>query len=186
MTFHLHGSKSASTVFPGHQMRYDQSALHQAKTIPGCAVLTNILKWEGFLPVDGVTILTSNQVAGFKSHLPDERGIQGLHYSDDLKQDTMPTLDRVTKAGTAGLGCQSIEEPIILLELVSSNVSGTTSVSKYSQNQAAIANVLLKEQFFKSNNGSSRTMMREWKEAANNSVDNSHTFTTKTRADNAP
>ena len=99
---------------------------------------------------------------------------------------TMPSSDRSAKAGKANLDSQRTSEPIMLLEHVSSDVPGTTSMSKYSRNQAAIADVLLKEQFLKKIDSSARARIAEWKEAASNSEDNSHTFTTKKHINNAP
>ena len=92
--FNVHGSTGAKTVYPGHQMRYDQSALHLMKTIPGCEILATVFKQNRLLPADGVSITTNEQVAGFKSHAADERGISGLHYSDHLNRDTMPSSER--------------------------------------------------------------------------------------------
>jgi hypothetical protein len=74
----------------------------------------------------------------------------------------------------------------MLLEFVSSTVvPDAPPVSKYTRNKADIGNVLLKNQFFKSITGCSQGRIIEWKVAAGNSNDNSHTFTTKPRSDNA-
>jgi hypothetical protein len=99
MLFWFHGAIGARNIFPGHQMRYDQSALHKAKTIPGCLFLTEIFIQERLMPAEGVTILTNNQVGGIRSHLPHERGIQGLHHSERLGRDTMPSSERGSLGG---------------------------------------------------------------------------------------
>ena len=56
--------------------------------------LATVFKQNRLLPVDGVSITTSKQVAGIKSHAADERGISGLHFSDHLGRDTMPSSER--------------------------------------------------------------------------------------------
>jgi len=90
--------------------------------------------------------------------------------------------------GSESLGIQNTEEPLMLLQLVSSTVEpDAPPVSKYSRNQAEILDVLLKNQFFKSVNGNTKLKIKEWKDAAGDSSDdNSHTFMTKLRKDNAP
>jgi hypothetical protein len=84
------------------------------------------------------------------------------------------------------LGSQRTSEPLMLLEFVSSTVvPDAPPVSKYTQNQADVGDVLLKNQFFKSITGSSRTRILEWKVAAGDSNDNSHIFTTKQTRNNS-
>ena len=74
----------------------------------------------------------------------------------------------------------------MLLQLVSSTVEpDAPPMSKITRNQADIVDVLLKNQFFKKNTGQTRARIKEWKDAASNSDDNSHPFTTKPRSTNA-
>ena len=101
MIFSVHGSTGAKTVYPGHQMRYDQSALHLMKTIPGCEILATVFKQNRLLPVDGVSITTSEQVAGFRSHATDPNCEPGEHWMEKENRYSMPTLERVTNAGMA-------------------------------------------------------------------------------------
>jgi len=250
--FSVHGSIGGKTVYPGHQKRYDQSALHLMKTIPGCAFLTTVFIQNRLLPADGVSVSTSEQVAGIKSHLSDERGVKGLHFSIPLDRYTLPSRERglesaatdedekrgthlkrngvgagvvktpsmsarglesaatdedekrgahlkrqgegagvvktmsMSARGSASLGSQRIERPIMLLQLVSSTVEpDAPPMSKITRNQADIVDVLLKNQFFKKNTGQTRARIKEWKDAASNSDDNSHPFTTKPRSTNA-
>ena len=82
-------------------MRYDQSALYLAKTIPGCLFLTKIFIQERLMPAEGVTILTSKQVAGIKSHATDEGCEAGEHWMEKEGRNSLSTLARVTKAGIA-------------------------------------------------------------------------------------
>ena len=96
-------------------------------------------------------------------------------------------VDLTPSMSARRLGSQNTEEPIMLLELVSSTkVTVAEIVPQYTRNQADVAAVLLKNQFFNKINGRSRTRISEWKSAADDSNDNSHTFTTKPRSDNAP
>jgi hypothetical protein len=62
-------------------------------------------------------------------------------------------------------------------------------VKKFTRNQADIADVLLKNQFFKTINSKSWARIKEYKDIANNSDDKSHPFTTNKRGlrdDSAP
>ena len=92
--FYIHGSIGAENVFPGRQMRYDESVLYQAKTIPGCLFLTKIFIHERLMPAEGVTILTSKQVGGIKSNATDPDCEKGVHYSNQLQRETMSSSER--------------------------------------------------------------------------------------------
>ena len=205
--FSVHGSIGGKTVYPGHQKRYDQSALHLMKTIPGCEILATVFKQNRLLPADGVSITTSEQVSGFKSHAADERGISGLHYSDHLNRDTMPSSERgslgaaesnrTDERGISGLyfsenlqrdttsmsdrrlGFQNTKNPLMLLRLMSSSKVPVESFEpKYTRSNTDIGAVLTIEQFIKSFNSCARERVRKWKDAAINSKSNSHPFTT--------
>jgi len=84
-------------------MRYDQSALHLMKTIPGCEILARVFKQNRLLPADGVSITTNEQVAGLKSHATDPGYEDGEHRMKN-GEISMSTLERVTKAGMASTG----------------------------------------------------------------------------------
>ena len=100
LMFSVHRSIGGKTVYPGHQKQYNQSALHLMKTIPGCAILTMVFKQNRLLPSEGVSLTTSEQVAGFKSHASDPNCEDGEHRMKNGEM-SMPTLERVTKAGIA-------------------------------------------------------------------------------------
>lgn len=215
--FYIHGSIGAENVFPGRQMRYDESALYQAKTIQGCLFLAKIFIHEHLMPAEGVTILTSEQVGGIKSHATDPGCEKGEHWMVKEGRNSVSTLERVTNAGIASaatdpdcekgehwmtekgrysksmsarsresLGSQNIDEPFMLLQLLSSEKPDATPVSKFSRNQADIVDVLLMNQFFKKPDRGSRRRFGEYREKAKDSENNSHRFTTKKRFNNAP
>ena len=85
------------------------------------------------------------------------------------------------------LGSQVIGEPLMLLELVSSTVDPRASpVSKIVRNQAELADVLVKNKFFKKIDSRVRARIKKWKDEASNSDDKSHPFTTaKPHSDSA-
>jgi hypothetical protein len=128
----------------------------------------------------------SDRDRGIASHRTDPNCQPGEHRMSNGEMSTS-TLARVTKAGKARLGCQNIDNPIMLLELVSSIVDpDATLVKKFTQNQADIVDVLLANEFFKKITSSNpRDRIRKYKDIANNSDDKSHTFTTQPRSDNA-
>ena len=74
-------------------MRYDQSALHLMKTIPGCEILATVFKQNRLLPADGVSITTSEQVAGIKSHATDPNCEGGQHRMKNGEM-SMSDIDR--------------------------------------------------------------------------------------------
>ena len=74
----------------------------------------------------------------------------------------------------------------MLLKFVSSTVDpDAPPVSKFTRNQAKIANVLLNNQFFNKVDSHVRAKIKKLKDEASISDDNSHPFTTKKRSDNA-
>jgi hypothetical protein len=130
-------------------------------------------------------VLTMSMVdRGMESAATDEGEERGIHVK---RKGVGAGVELTPSMSARRLGSQNTEEPIMLLELVSSTkVTVAEIVPQYTRNQADVAAVLLKNQFFKSIAGSSRTRIREWKAAAEYSNDNSHTFSTKPRSDNAP
>jgi len=84
------------------------------------------------------------------------------------------------------LGSQNIDEPFMLLQLLSSKKPDATPVSKFSRNQADIVDVLLMNEFFKKPDRTARRRFGEYKEKARVSENNSHSFTTKKQICNAP
>jgi hypothetical protein len=127
----------------------------------------------------------SNRDRGIASHRTDPNCDPGVHRMSNGEMSTS-TLARVTKAGKARLGCQNIDKPIMLLELVSSIVDpDATLVKKFTQNNADIVDVLLANEFFKKITSSTeRKRIRVYKDIANKSDDKSHTFTTQPRSNN--
>jgi hypothetical protein len=121
----------------------------------------------------------SSSDRGKASHATDPDCDPGVH---QIKNGvlSMSTLDRVTQGGKASIGSQRIDTPVMLLQLVSSTVDPEAPlVKKFTRNNADIADVLLKNQFFKTINSKSWARIKEWKDKANNSDDKSNTFTTK-------
>ena len=59
-----------------------------------------VFKQNRLLPSEGVSLTTSEQVAGFKSHASDPNCEDGEHRMKNGEM-SMPTLERVTKAGIA-------------------------------------------------------------------------------------
>jgi len=111
----------------------------------------------------------------------------GVHLRVQGERAGIDLTPSMSARGSASLGSQRIDRPIMLLEFQSSTVEpDAPPVSKYTRNQNGIADVLMENQFFKAINRNTRARIKEWKDAASNSDDNSHPFTTKPRSDNAP
>jgi hypothetical protein len=115
----------------------------------------------------------------------------GIAGNGRTKEDINADKSRGGKeGGSKKLGCQNIDRPVMLLELQSSAVDPNAPlVKKYTRNQADIADVLLANKFLKTINSDIKARIKKYKDAANNSDDKSHPFTTKKkglRTDSAP
>jgi hypothetical protein len=115
----------------------------------------------------------------------------GIAGNGRTKEDINADKSRGGKeAGSMNLGRQNIDRPIMLLQLVSSTADPNAPlVKKFTRNNADIADVLLKNEFFKKIDSKSWARIKEWKDIANNSDDKNHPFTTNKRglrADSAP
>jgi hypothetical protein len=193
-----------------------QDAVTEGRSILGrmgyAAVIANIMEAHDCSEEEARTIF--GQLGGVESARADHRGIAGLHPSKRLKRDRTSMADRgrqsnrymttgVTKGGrtkedvnagkgrggSENLGRQNIDRPIMLLQLVSSTADPNAPlVKKYTRSQNEIADVLVANKFTNSISGI-MPRIKEWKDAANNSDDKSHPFTTKKqglRSDSAP
>jgi hypothetical protein len=135
----------------------------------------------------GVEKTMSMSDRGLESAATDEGEKRGKHVKrNGVGAGEVLTMS-MSERGSLKLGSHRTSDPLMLLELVSSTVDpDAPPVSKISRNQADIADVLLANQFFKSISRGARKRIKEWKDAAgDNRDDNSHTFTTKPRKDNA-
>ena len=148
-------------------------------TDPGCEKGEHWMVKEGRNSVSTLERVTN---AGIASAATDPDCEKGEHW--------MVKEGRYSKSMSArsreSLGSQNIDEPFMLLQLLSSEKPDATPVSKFSRNQADIVDVLLMNQFFKKPDGGSRKRVGEYKEKARVSENNSHRFTTRKQHNSAP